>query len=178
MSAASPFVGEICMFAGNYAPRGWAFCNGQLLPIAQYEALFVLLGTTYGGDGQNTFALPDLRSRVPLHAGLGPGLSNRTLGEASGTESVTLLSTQLPAHNHTVTLNVSTGPANTANPAAAVMAVADESRYASAVAPDAFQAATSLTLGPSGGNQPHMNLQPSQTINFIIALEGMFPSRN
>lgn len=182
MSAATPFIGEIFMFAGNFAPRGWAFCNGQLLPISEYDALFALIGTTYGGDGQTTFALPDLQSRVPVHAGQGPGLSTRIQGEAAGAENVSIQSTQLPAHSHAVTLNASTGPANTASPAAGVMAVADAGRYATGVAPAVALTGTSLALGNSGGGgavgQPHNNLQPYQTVSFIISLFGIFPSRN
>ena len=175
----TPFIGEIDMFAGNFAPRGWAFCNGQLLPISGNEALFSLIGTTYGGDGQNTFALPNLQSRVPLHQGQGSGLSNRQLGEQAGLETDTINLGSYPAHSHGVTLNGSTGPGHTANPAAAVMAVADEARYTTAVAPGATLAATSLTLGNSaGGAQAHNNLQPHLAINFIIALEGIYPSRN
>ncbi len=182
MSALDPFIGEIYMFAGNFAPSGWAFCNGQLLPIDQNQALFSLLGTTYGGNGQTTFALPNLQSRVPLHPGQGPGLTNRFQGEVAGTENVSIQSTQLPAHSHAVTLNASTGPANTANPAAAVMAASDAGLYATGVTPGVTLAGASLALGTSAGGgavgQPHDNVQPYQTVNFIISLYGIFPSPN
>jgi microcystin-dependent protein len=179
MSAFSPFLGEIYMFAGNFAPRGWAFCNGQLLSISQNSALFAVLGTTYGGNGVTVFALPNLQSRVPMHAGQGPGLSNRVQGEAAGAETATIGLTQLPAHSHAVTLNASTGPANTANPDAAVMAASEAGLYATGVAPGVVMGGTSVSLGNSaGGNTPHPNVQPYQAINFIIALEGIFPSRN
>jgi microcystin-dependent protein len=170
-----PFVAEIRMFGGNYAPRGWAFCNGQLLSISQNTALFSLLGTTYGGDGKTTFALPNLQGRVPLQPGQGPGLSLRDLGEVGGRETVTLTPAQIPAHTHQ--LYASTGAANTANPQGAMLAVtaADNPIYA------APGTGLELTMGPNavGANdaQPHNNMQPYFTITFIIALEGVFPPR-
>ncbi len=178
MSASQPYIGEIAMFAGSFAPTGWALCNGQLLSIADNSALFTIIGTTYGGNGQTTFALPDLRSRAPVHAGQGPGLSNRIQGEMAGTETTAITLNQLPAHSHAVTLNASTGPANTSSPASAAMAVADDALYASA-APGATLSANSLALGNNpGGGQPHDNTQPYLTINFIISLYGVFPSQN
>ena len=177
-----PFIGEIIMFAGNFAPRGWAFCNGQLLSIAQNTALFSILGTTYGGNGQTTFALPDLRGRVPLHSGndsQGPGLSSYALGEQTGTESVTLLTTQMPAHTHVLAANTAAGTAT--EPAGNYIAgVADAN--SGGLFP-AFEATTNTTMGPlaispAGGSQPHGNIQPILALNFIIATEGIFPSRN
>ena len=168
-----PFIGEIRMFAGNYAPNGWAFCDGAIQSIAQNTALFSLLGTTFGGNGQTTFALPDLRGRVPLHFGQGPGLSNRSLGELAGTETVTLINQQLPVHRHPTG---STGAATLSSP--------DGKRYGNTgaaatyvdTAPNgAFAAEASVS---AGGNQPHNNLMPYACVNFIIALFGIFPSRS
>ena len=169
------FLGEIRMFAGNFAPRGWAFCNGQILSIADNSALFALLGTTYGGDGQNTFALPDLRGRAPLHQGQGPGLPDVILGEQGGEENVTLQTNQLPAHTHQ--MNVVGGSGDQASPTNHLLATAPTGLgnvYGSNT--DTLISAKAIT--PTGGSQPHDNLQPFLTINFIIALEGIFPSRN
>ncbi len=174
-----PFIGEIRMFGGNFAPRGWAFCNGQLLSIAQNTALFSLLGTTYGGDGVTTFALPDLRGRTPIHFGQGPGLTPRTLGERSGSETVTLTANEMPAHNHAMV--ASTGIINTPSPENAFLGQIGEGRDA----PPAFVGATSAlttmnpqSINPSGGSQPHNNMQPYLAVNYIISLEGIYPSRN
>lgn len=180
---ATPFIGEIKMFAGTFAPRGYFFCNGSLLSIAQYTALFALLGTTYGGNGQTTFALPDLRGRVPLHQGTGAGLSNRVIGEASGTETVTLLSTQIPAHNHA--LAATTNQGNAAAPSASVVLARPVDSLATPVlytVPGTQtinqQAMASTAIGIAGSSQPHSNMMPTQAVNFIIAVEGIFPSRN
>lgn len=178
-----PYLGNVTVFAGNFAPRSWMFCQGQLLAIAQYDALFALLGTTFGGDGQTTFALPDFRSRIGVHAGQGSGLSNYTLGEASGTESVTLLSTQLPAHTHgyvsfSVQQSASTATTSGVNdPLNAYPASGAQVYYNS---PDnAMATYTSVGTTPiAGGNQPVSILQPYLAMNFIIAVEGIFPSRN
>jgi microcystin-dependent protein len=179
---AQPYLGQIHMFAGNFPPLGYQLCHGQSLSIGQYQALFSIIGTTYGGDGVNTFALPDMRGRLPVHSGnsQGPGLSPRVLGQTAGTETVMISLAQMPSnHTHAVTLNVSAGPANTVNPASAVMAVADEGRYAAAVTPNATLAVSSMTLGANtGGSQPYDTRQPLLCINFIIAVEGIFPSRN
>src|SRR5687768_17205054 len=166
-----PFIAEIVMFAGNFAPRGWAFCQGQILSIAQNTALFSLLGTTYGGNGQTTFALPDLRGRVPVGTGQGPGLPNVLLGEVSGTPTVTLLTTQLPAHSHMLRANANNGndslPAN-AYPAAAIVP-SDNNRSVSA-----YNSATDGTLmnagvvNPTGGGQPFSIMQPYLGMNYII----------
>ena len=169
-----PFVGEIRMFAGNFAPRGWALCDGQWLAISQNDALFSLLGTIYGGDGQATFALPDLRGRLPIHAGTGPGLSPRQLGSKGGTENVTLVANQLPAHTHA--MMGSADRADARNPRRRILGTSAEPFYA---APSA--APVSLhqsSIAASGGGQPHPNLMPYVCVNFIIALFGIYPSRN
>jgi microcystin-dependent protein len=169
-----PFLGEIRMFGFNFAPRGWAFCNGQILSIAQNTALFALLGTTYGGNGQTTFALPNLQSRVPIHFGQGPGLSPYSLGQLSGQENVTLLPTQMPAHSHSLachTDDAATGIPNGNFPAASAQNI-----YASAATPGQFMNAGMVTV--AGNSQPHTNIQPYLAINFCIALQGIFPSRN
>lgn len=169
------FIGEIRMFGGNFAPKDWAFCDGQLLAISQNAALFSILGTTYGGNGQVTFGLPDLRGRVPMHAGSGPGLTPRNLGETAGTESVTLLSTQMPAHTHTVGCHTS---ADTGEPQGAIPATEVSGAAAVYSGQPADGTMNPAMIAPAGGNQPHANVQPFQCVNFIIALEGIFPSRN
>lgn len=181
-----PYLGNVSVFAGNFAPRAWMFCQGQLLAIAAYDALFALLGTTYGGDGQTTFALPDLRSRTAVHAGQGQGLSNYTLGEMAGTESVTLLSINLPTHNHSVisfTLQqlASTATASGVNsPQNAYPASGTGSTvYANAGDGSTMAAYSSLGSTPiAGSNQPISIIQPYLAMNYIIAVEGIFPSRN
>jgi microcystin-dependent protein len=171
---ADPFVAEIRIFSFNFAPKGWAFCDGQLLPLSQNTALFSLLGTTYGGDGKSNFALPDLQGRAPMHPGQGPGLSLHDLGETAGSETVTLLESEIPAHIHTV--NVSAGPANVQAPGPdRVLGRANNNVYLAnpanlvAMAPEALAAA--------GGDQPHNNMQPYLTLSFCIALQGVFPPR-
>ena len=164
-----PFIGQIVLFAGNFAPRGWALCNGQLLPISQNTALFSILGTTYGGNGQTTFALPDLRGRVAVSSGQGPGLTPRSLGEMAGSETVTLTASQMPAHTHAV--NATNNGQTTNRPQSAVPAKGGTYSTAS---PDT----TMNAVGNAGGSQPHDNLPPYTTLNYIIALEGIFPSRN
>jgi microcystin-dependent protein len=171
--AAEPFLGEITLYPYNFAPRGWAFCQGQILPIAQNTALFSLLGTTYGGNGQTTFALPDLRGRVAVSAGQGPGLTPYTLGEVTGTESITLLQTQIPIHTHTVGA-VDDDP-TTGIPTGALLANIAAKGYSKAAAN--AQMSPSM-IGGGGGNQPHSNIQPLLVLNYCIALEGIFPSRN
>lgn len=174
---ATPFIAEIVMFGGNFAPRGWAFCQGQLLSIAQNTALFSLLGTTYGGNGQTTFALPDLRGRVPMQQGSGPGLTPRVLGEQGGTETVTLLITQMPAHNHTAVISTkaNTGSGNDTLPTNNYWT---EGNYNTGTNTQMNPAAVQATIGISGGSQPHNNMQPFLALNFIIATQGIFPSRN
>lgn len=171
-----PFIAEIRIFAGNFAPRGWAFCDGQLLPVSQNTALFSLIGTTYGGDGRSTTALPNLQGRAPMHPGRGPGLTARRLGERGGVESVTLTEAQIPNHNHT--LNGVQRPAdqddpnNTVYPGVMVGATPyrDSPTNLVDMAPQALKNA--------GGNQFHNNMQPYLTINYIIALVGLYPSRS
>jgi microcystin-dependent protein len=169
------FLGEIRMFAGNFAPYGWAFCQGQLLPIAQNQALFALLGTTYGGDGRTTFALPDLRGRVPVGFGQGPSLSNREIGEKFGSELVTLNINQMPSHNHTVNAVTTEGNQNLPTNSLPANTKALDKEYSDANANTTMKA---TMVNPTGGNQPFGVSQPSLGVNFIIALQGIFPSRN
>lgn len=161
------------MFAGNFAPRGWAFCDGQLLAVSQNDALFSLLGTIYGGDGRTTFGLPDLRGRVPIHAGSGPGLSPRRLGAKAGTEKVTLTTNQLPSHTHA--LHVNTAAANVRSPQNALLAQTTTLLYNEQLAPTTM---SPQAITNTGGSQSHTNLQPFLCIHFIIALFGIYPSRS
>jgi len=171
-----PFLGMIIIVPYNFAPRGWAFCSGQILPIAQNTALFSLLGTTYGGNGQTTFALPDLRGRVSMSSGQGPGLSNYSLGEVSGTETVTLISTQIPTHTHPVMASSNDANANRAVNAALA---SPPSPIYDSNGPDGRTQMNANMIPPSGGgNQPHENRPPYLVLNYCIALEGIFPSRN
>jgi microcystin-dependent protein len=169
-----PFIAEIKIFAGNFAPRGYAFCNGQLLPISQNTALFSLIGTTYGGDGRTTTALPNLEGRAPLHPGLGPGLTHRRLAERGGVETVTLTEGQMP--NHTHAMQGVTNPAEQSDPTNATLA--------RSVGGNAYAAASNLVdladavLPDAGGGQSHTNMQPYLAIHFIIALVGVYPSRS
>ena len=173
------FIGQVVLFAGNFAPRNWAFCNGQIMSINQNTALFSILGTTYGGNGQTTFALPDLRGRVPVSAGQGPGLSNYVLGEMIGTENVTLTINQMPTHTHFVNANAATG--NAGSPSGAIWAEGagrpPPSTYTTG-APGSPVTMSSSALQPVGGNQPHPVLQPLLALNYIICLQGIFPTRN
>ena len=168
-----PFLGEIKIFAGNFAIQGHALCNGALLAISQNVNLFALLGTTYGGDGINTFGLPDLRGRVPIHMGTGTGLTPRTNGETGGIEEVTLTINQLPAHTHPMNANPADG--NSTNPANNFWAAQPAlGQYAPANTAGSNLKTTATT--PAGGSQPHENLQPYLALNYIIALEGIYPS--
>lgn len=169
----TPYVGEIRLFAGNFAPAGWMLCQGQLLAIAENEVLFQLIGTTYGGDGESSFSLPDLRGRVPVHQGQGPGMSQRTLGELGGTETVTLLASQMPIHTHA--LHASTAAASGSTPGGALLATTPVPSY------DANPAATAMAagaVGSTGGTQPHENMAPTLALNYIISLFGIFPSQS
>jgi microcystin-dependent protein len=170
---AQPYVGEIRLFAGNFNPVGWEFCDGQLLPISENETLFQLIGTTYGGDGESTFALPNLQSRIPLHMGNSPNGTSRILGQTGGVESVTLTTQQIPVHNHVMLASQSKGTQNTA----AGNVLASQSPLfvykPTAVAPGIAMNAQSLT--PAGGSQPHDNMHPFLCINYIISLFGLFP---
>lgn len=173
---ADPFVAEIRIFPFNFAPTGWAFCNGQLLPISQNTALFSLVGTFYGGDGKSTFALPNLQGNAPMHQGDGPGLSSRSLGETGGSPSVTLIESELPAHNHALKATVEDGTQGSLTANITV---------ATSVGGKLYQSNTSSSLGSmnlqqlqvSGGSLPHNNLMPYLTLNFCIALQGVFPPR-
>lgn len=164
---AQPFIGEIRLFAGNFAPAGWQFCNGALLPISEYDTLFALIGTTYGGDGESTFAVPDLQSRVPIHQGNG-----FVLAETGGVESVTLTPTQIPAHSHPLLATTAPGTSNT--PAGNLLAqTSSVTPYINDV-PTSTMAAASV--GSTGGSQPHNNVQPFLAVSYIISLYGIFPS--
>jgi len=169
-----PFVGEVRMFAGNFAPRGWAFCDGQLLAVSQNDALFSLLGTIYGGDGRTTFGLPDLRGRVPIHAGSGPGLSPRRLGAKAGVEKVTLTVNQLPSHTHA--MQASQDTALDIPPQGKVLAESTVASMYVNESPTANLSPSSITS--VGGSRSHSNLMPFLCINFIIALFGIYPSRH
>ncbi len=171
-----PFVGEIRMFAGNFAPRSWAFCDGQLLAISQNNALFSLLGTMYGGDGRTTFGLPDMRGRLPIHTGggAGPGLSNRALGSKGGNETATINTNQLPTHTHSYEATTTAG--SQSNPSGQVVANNAGVKLFIEDPPGVSMANTALTS--VGGSQNHTNLMPSLCVTFIIALFGIFPSRN
>ncbi len=174
-----PFIGEIRIFAGNFAPRGWAFCNGQLLPISQNTALFSIIGTTYGGDGRSTTGLPNLQGRVPMHPGNGPGLTSRRLGESGGVETVTLSEEQIPQHTHQLVASLPLADDDDPGPTKYLATGRGVGLYApppgspSSLVPMAPDAIT-----PVGEGQAHNNLQPYLTLYFIIALAGLFPSRN
>src|SRR5687767_5536278 len=173
---ADPFVAEIRIFPFNFAPRGWAWCDGQLLPLSQNTALFSLLGTTYGGNGMSNFALPDLQGRAPMHPGQGPGLSLHDLGETGGSETVTLLESEIPAHAHQMLGNAfpaniqAPGPDRVLATSTGGVAYKDPPQTVAALAPDAVSSA--------GGDQPHNNMQPYLTFYFNIALQGVFPPRS
>lgn len=172
---ATPFIGEIRMFGGNFAPRAWAFCDGQLLSISTNQALFALFGTNFGGDGETNFALPDLRGRIPIHRGQGPGLSNRQLGQKSGAETVALTAANAPSHTHRLTgttTTADTGDPENAGPALAGQATYSSSGTAKDMSPQAVTN-TSVT-----GGQSHANVQPFQCVNFIVSLTGIFPSQS
>lgn len=173
---ADPFVAEIRLFPFNFAPRGWAWCDGQLLPISQNTALFSLLGTTYGGNGTSTFALPDLRGRVPVNPGQGPGLSLRDLGEQGGSSTVTLLPSEMPAHTHPLTASAAAAYARSPSGEVFANQSGGVNSYASLDgAPPALLA--SAVTAPVGGGQPHNNMAPYLTVYFCIALQGIYPPR-
>lgn len=171
-----PFIAEIRIFAGNFAPRGWAFCDGQLLPVSQNTALFSLIGTTYGGDGRSTTALPNLEGRAPMHPGRGPGLTSRRLGQRGGAETVTLAESQMPNHTHSVGAD-----SRGSRGAPADRYLGDPRRRAELFHTDTTSNLVNMAdqaLAPTGGSQPHNNMQPFLAINFIIALVGLYPSRS
>ena len=173
---ADPFVAEIRIYPFNFPPTGWAFCNGQLMPISQNTALFSLLGTTYGGDGKSTFALPDLQGRAPMHPGQGPGLSLHDLGETGGSETVSLLESEIPSHAHTMRANSDPGDLQIPAPARSLA----RSQNASAYQTTTNQSLAGMapeSLAPAGGDQPHNNMAPYLTFYFNIALQGVFPPR-
>lgn len=170
---ADPFVAEIRIFPFNFAPKGWAWCDGQLLPLSQNTALFSLLGTTYGGDGKSNFALPDLQGRAPMHPGQGPGLSLHDLGETGGSETVTLLESEIPAHSHGLHASFADGTDQTPQGTQLAGGVGI-GQYG---APGALVSLAPNALAPAGGDQPHNNLMPYLTFYFCIALQGVFPPR-
>lgn len=169
------YLGEIQMVAFNYAPEGWAICEGQLLSTSQNRALFQLIGITYGGDGVNTFALPDLRGRFPINAGAGPGLESKQIGQKGGVESVTLSTAQLPAHNHDYF--GSSKPRESTSPENRLLPIAGANYYTSANNTSDLLKMNSQAIANSGGSQPHSNMPPFLTINFIICIQGIFPYR-
>jgi microcystin-dependent protein len=173
-----PFIGEIRLLPYTFAPVGWQDCDGSLLAISQYDALFSLIGTTFGGDGQTTFAVPDLRGRLPIHAGTGNGLNTYVLGQIGGTETVTLTSGQLPAHTHAAV--ATSGAASTGTPGASMElgAISGDTMYTSDVSGLTPYAAAATMIGPTGGNQPHDNLMPTLAVRFCIALNGIWPSQS
>jgi len=172
---ANPFVAEIRIFPFNFPPKGWAFCDGQILPLSQNTALFALLGTTYGGDGKSNFALPNMQGNAPMHPGQGPGLSLHDLGEMGGVETVTLLQSEIPVHTHMVKAASTVADTNSPSPGVVLARSSNATAYQSTIsnltnfAPQA--------LAPAGGSLPHNNMQPYLTLNFCIALQGVFPPR-
>lgn len=175
-----PFIAQVMIFAGNFAPRGWALCEGQLLPIAQFTLLFSLVGTTYGGDGRTTFGLPDLRGRAPIGVGHGPGLSDYRWGQKGGSENTTLTTNNLPAHNHAINaeVGVSTGNGTTDEPDGNVLAGTSGPTYAAAASANGKLGGVSARAASTGGGQSINNMQPYLAMYYIIALEGIFPSRS
>ena len=171
-----PFVAEIRIFPFNFAPKGWAFCDGQILPLSQNTALFSLLGTTYGGDGKSNFALLNVQGNAPMHPGQGPGLSLHDLGETGGSETVSLLESEMPAHNHSAMAFASPGNVNTGAPDLALARSKGGSAYKQS--PQTQVPMNLNALAPAGGDQPHNNMQPYLTLNFCIALQGVFPPRS
>ncbi|HWN10689.1 MAG TPA: tail fiber protein [Pyrinomonadaceae bacterium] len=174
---ADPFVAEIRIFPFNFAPKGWAFCDGQLLPLSQNTALFSLLGTTYGGDGKSTFALPDLQGNAPMHPGQGPGLSLHDLGEIGGTQFVTLLESEIPAHSHAYKANINQGDNLVPSPTASLAQSTGGGLYVTSASSPPLTPMNFQSLGIAGASLPHNNMQPYLTLNFNIALQGVFPPR-
>jgi len=170
----SPYIGELRLFGGNFAPLGWALCNGQLLSISQNASLYQLIGTTYGGDGVNTFGLPNLQGRFPVHQGQGNGLQNYVLGQMAGSETVTLLANQLPAHNH----GAVGSNGNATPPANATWGSSTAATNSFGPGTSANAQMNAASIGFTGGNQPHDNMTPFLAITFIISLQGIFPSQS
>lgn len=173
-----PYLGEIRLFPYNFEPYAWMRCDGRLLPIAENDALYALLGTTYGGDGITTFGLPDLGGRVPVHCFQGPGLSNYVLGQKGGTESVTLTTQQIPAHTHTMVATTAAATATTPGPGLLPGAVSGDTFYVNTTSGNNVAAMSPQSLLPSGGNQPHENTMPTIAMTYCIAIYGIFPSQN
>jgi len=173
-----PYIGEIRMFGFGRTPNGWQACDGSLLPISEYDALFALIGTTYGGDGQVTFAVPDLRGRLPIHQGQGPGLSNYVIGQKAGSETITLNQTQMPAHNHTMTVTSGASTATTPGTGLLPGSVSGDTFYVNTLVGNNPLAMLPQMLSPSGGNQPHENCMPTLTAQYCIATFGIFPSQS
>lgn len=173
----TPYIGEIRMFGFGRTPNNWQACDGSLLPISEYDALFALIGTTYGGDGQTTFGVPDLRGRLPIHQGTGPGLSTYIIGQKAGTETVTVLPTQMPAHTHT--LVATTGAATTLTPGSTLLpgTVSGENFYVSDVSAATIVPMSAQSTSQAGGSQPHENCMPTLTVQYCIATFGIFPSQ-
>lgn len=174
---ADPFVAEIRIFPFNFAPRGWAWCDGQLMPLPQNTALFSLLGTTYGGDGKSNFALPDLQGRAPMHPGQGPGLSLHDLGETGGSETVTLLESEIPSHSHSMMANSSIGLLNSPGSDRGFARSQGGSAYVAGSPTPPLVTLSNQAIAPAGGDAPHNNMQPYLTFYFCIALQGVFPPR-
>ena len=172
-----PYVGEIRMFGFNFMPVGWQACNGALLSIAEYDTLFALIGTTYGGDGQTTFAVPDLRGRLPIHQGTGPGLSTYVIGQMAGTESVTLISTQMPSHTHTAVATTAAATAITPGTGLLPGTVSGDTFYVNTTTGNTAAPMSTQMLTLAGGSQPHENCMPTLTAQYCISLFGIFPSQ-
>ncbi len=170
-----PYVGQITLFAGNYAPRGWAFCNGQILAISDYEQLASLIGTTYGGDGRVTFGLPDLRGRIAMGFGSGPGLTPRHMGQRFGSEEEDLTLDQIPRHNHP--MQASSAPSERIQPVGSAVG-SDENSFGPPLEPDSITALSEKAVADSGAAMPHSNMAPTLGLNYIIALNGVYPARN
>lgn len=173
-----PFIGEIRMAGFNFAPRGWALCDGQLIAISQNSAMFSLLGTSYGGDGRTTFGLPELRGRTPVHQGAGPGLTGRSMGQRGGQQSVTLTESQIPSHSHVATMRAESRPGNAATPEGNIIAAGSNIFRANTPAEDKVMDPNSVLVSNTGGNQAHDNMAPFQVVNFVIAMIGLYPSRS
>ncbi|GAB2503992.1 phage tail protein [Arenimonas alkanexedens] len=173
-----PYVGEIRLFPYNFAPNGWQECNGSLLSIAEHEVLFALIGTIYGGNGQTTFAVPDLRGRVPVHQFQGPGLSNRVIGQSGGSEAVTVLAANMPAHSHTVVATTQAATSGTPGNTVVPGAVSDQTQYVTDLAGGRAFTQGPAATSPAGGSQPHENCMPTLTATYCISLFGIFPTRS